>query len=337
MSTKSTDARLLSPPSQEDLRTRAVAAVEGGRSQTEVAAAFGVSRRSVNSWVKAHRHGGLNALASTPRGRKPGQKRLLTPDQEEQIVQTVLDKHPDEVGLSGFLWTRALVGQLMRKRFGVELTVKGVGKYPKRWGFSWQKPLRRAYEQDPEAIRAWRTTTYPAIAKQARREDGIVLWADQMGLRADHVSGRTWGKAGLTPVVRTTGQRFGLSVMSAISNKGQLYFTVYTGRMDATFCCDFLDRLHRSIGRKVHLIVDQHPAHKAAFTREWVGERPKQIELHFLPGYAPDLNPVGVLNADLKREVLGGTRSADFDGLNLGVRSTLHRLQKLPGTTAVVE
>ena len=328
------DARLLSPQSQEDLRRRVVSAVNNGLSQRAAARHFGVSRPAVGDWMKRYREGGMQALTSTPRGRKTGEKRALTPDQEEQILQAVLDHPPDEVGLDGFLWTRSLVGDLMQQWFGVTLTPKGVGKYLKRWGLSWQKPVTRAYEQDPEKIRIWLRETYPAIVKQARKEHAAILWADQTGLRADHVTGRTWGKVGSTPLVRTTGGRFSLSVMAAISNKGQLYFTVYTGSLDAAFFCEFLGRLPRSAGRKAHLIVDRHTAHVAQATRQWLATRTDTIEVHYLPGYAPELNPAEILHGDLKDQVLGGTRPANFDELNTNVRSVLHRIQKLPGRIA---
>ena len=330
MSDEALDARRLPPRSQEDLRRRVVTAVNNGLSQRAAARQFGVSRQAVGDWMGRYRYGGMSALVSPPRGRKPGQKRALAPTQEEEIAQTVLDHHPDEVGLDGFLWTRALIGELMRRRFGVALTPKGVGKYLHRWGFSWQKPLTRAYEQDPAAVQAWLQQTYPAIARQARKEKAVVLWADQTGLRADHVTGRTWGRVGTTPVVRTTGGRFGLSVMAAISNKGHLYFTVYTGTLDAAFFCRFLQRLSRAAGRKVHLIVDRHTAHVARATRQWLAQRTDAIELHYLPGYAPELNPAEVFNGDLKDQVLGGTRPTDFDELNFTTRSVLHRIQKLP-------
>jgi transposase len=208
---------------------------------------------------------------------------------------------------------------------------RGRGQLPQALGVSWQKPLRRAYEQDPKAIEAWLKTAYPAITTKAQHAGGIVLWADQTGLRADHVTGRTWGRAGHTPVVRTTGKRFGLSVMSASSNTGHLYVTVDTGRMNAAFFCEVLERLYRSTGCKVHLIVDRHPAHTAVFTAAWLAKRAGQIELHFLPGYAPELNPTEILDADLEREVLGSIRPVTFEELNVEVRSVLHRLQKLSG------
>jgi len=330
MSDEFVDARLLSPQSQEDLRKRVVTAVNNGLPQRAAARYFGVSRQAVGDWMKRYRDGGMPALASTPRGRKTGQKRALTPAQEEQLARAVLDRHPDEVGLDGFLWTRPLIGELMRRWFGVTLTPKGVGKYLQRWGFSWQKPVARAYEQDPEQIRIWLEETYPALARRARQERAVILWADQTGLRADHVTGRTWGKAGSTPVVRTTGGRFGLSVMAALGNKGHLYFTVYTGALDAAFFCEFLERLPRAAGRKVHLIVDRHTAHVARATRQWLAEHADTIEVHYLPGYAPELNPAEILHGDLKDQVLGGTRPADLDELNTTTRSVLHRIQKLP-------
>jgi transposase len=321
----------LSPAAQEDLRRRVVAAVLDGMTQVEAASVFRVSTQSVSAWMKTYRKHGAKGLAARRRGRRPEEQKALSARQQRKICRIVREHTPDRFGLDGFLWTRALVRDLITARCGVTLSLTTVGKYLRDWGLTWQKPVRKAFEQDPAAVTGWLTDVYPAIVRQARAEKAIIFWADQTGLRSDHVTGRTWGPVGATPVVAATGQRFGVSVMSAIGNKGELFFTVYTGRMNSARFCAFLDRLIRQMnGRKIHLIVDRHPAHRAKATTAWLAEHAEQIQLHFLPGYSPELNPDELLNGDLKRAVLGKKRPTSRAELIGAVRAHLHKLQKLP-------
>ena len=210
------------------------------------------------------------------------------------------------------------------------LSLRTVGNYLRSWGLSPQKPIRRAYEQDPDAVRRWLEQDYPALAARARREGAVVLWLDQTGIRSDAAVGRTWAPTGRTPVVGKTGKRFSVNAMCAISNKGELYFTVYTGSFDAGVFLPFLDQLTRHLDRKVHLIVDGHPVHRRTSVRQWTDARREVIEMHFLPGYSPELNPDEILNADLKRTVSTGAAPRTPAELEREVRSFLHRLQKLP-------
>jgi transposase len=330
MGTYDRDARRLSPEAQEDLRRRVMAAVEDGMSHSEAERVFGVSRESVGRWAKAVREQGKRGLRSRTRGQRPQVQQALTARAQRRLARAIKDHVPADFGLSGFLWTRALVADLIETRHGIRLSLPTIGKYLAAWGLSFQKPVRRAYERDPQKVRAWLQEAYPAIVKQARKDKGIILWADQTGLRSDHVTGRTWGVVGSTPEVPVTGRRFGLSVMSAISNQGKVFFTVYTGGMDAAFFIAFLDRLTRTVGCKVHLIVDRHPGHVAKITRTWLADHAESIEMHFLPGYSPHLNPTEILNADLKRAVLNGTRPTSLLELAEFTRSYLHRLQKTP-------
>src|SRR5580658_2861750 len=224
---RSRDARRLPQAAQEELRRRAVALVGEGRSQGEVAGLLDVSRQSVNEWVAAHRAGGDAALAAGRRGRRYGEKTALTDRQQAQIAKAIREKNPDQLRLPGFLWTRALVCDLVEQRFGVRISEKTAGRYLRAWGFSPQKPARRALEQDPAAVKRWLKVDYPAVAERGRREKARILWADETGLRSDHTAGRSWSPVGETPVIEGTGQRFGANVISAISNKGHLSFRVF--------------------------------------------------------------------------------------------------------------
>ncbi|WP_443071883.1 IS630 family transposase, partial [Streptomyces sp. WMMC940] len=237
------DARHLSPSAQEALRLRAVAALMAGRDREDVAAVFGVSLKAVDGWWAKWQAGGREALVMRPRGKPVGVHQVLGEAEQAAVRQAVLDHRPCDVGLSGQLWTRRLVGELIAKLYRVRLTEVGVGKYLKRWGLSFQRPDKRAVEQDPEAVRRWHEETWPKIRVQAKKDGGEILFADQVGIRSDQVTGRTWGEKGKTPVVRRSGNRFSVNAMSAISTKGRMHFMVFTESFTAEVMCRFLDRL----------------------------------------------------------------------------------------------
>jgi transposase len=300
------DARRLSPAAQEDLRRRAVAAVKSGMTQVAVSTVFGVSANAVSRWVNAFDSKGNQALTAGRRGRRAGEQKVLDPRQEARVRRAVLGKYPDQVALPGLVWTRPQVRDLVRRWYGIGLSLVTIGKYLRSWGLSPQKPVRKAYEQNPEAVARWLEVEYPAIAKRAKKEKAVILWLDQTGLRSDAPVGKTWAPVGETPVVGKTGKRFGVNVMAAISNKGELYFTCYTGSFTGPVFLAFLKRLVGHLERKIHLIVDGHPVHRRVSIRTWLAENVDSIEMHFLPGYSPELNPVELLNADVKRHVAQG-------------------------------
>jgi transposase len=291
-----------------------------------VAQLFGVTRQSVGKWVKAYREGGRKRLESKRRGRPKGGS--LLPWQAAQIAKTVIDRPPEQLRLPFYLWTREAVSQLIEKRFGLRLSVWTVGRYLKRWGFTPQKPVRRAFERDPEAVRRWLEQEYPKIRAQAKAEQATIYWADEMGLRSDHAAGRSYGRRGQTPVIRGTGQHFGCNMISAVTNRGQLHFMVFQKCFSAKVLMDFLRRLIRQNRRKVFLIVDRHPVHRSTEAKEWLARKGKQIRLFFLPGYSPELNPDEMLNQDVKSNAVGRKRAHDQKELISNVRSFLWSRQR---------
>ena len=305
-----------------------------GRSRTEVGGLLGVTRETVGRWVKAHRVGGDRALDARRRGRRGGHTKL-TEAQQQKIASLVAGKNPDQLKLPGFLWTRALVRELIFQRFEVDVGEDTVGRYLRAWGMSPQKPMRRAYEQSDEAVRRWLEIDYPEIVKRARRERAEILWADESGLRSDHSAGRTWAPVGTTPVTRGTGKRFKANMIAAISNTGTLRFRVFDEKFTGPVFLDFLKRLVRdNKGRKIMLVLDGHPAHRARIVRDWAAANPTLIELHFLPGYSPELNPAECLNHDVKTNALGKRRPVNVTQLKAEVRSFLRSCQRRPAKVA---
>lgn len=300
-------------------------------SQVETAEVFGVSTRSVSRWWNAFQRKGSKALVSGKPGQRPGVQKALSKARQKALCRTILQQTPIQAGGGGLLWTRAEVAALIQRRHQIRLSLPTIGKYLRSWGLSPQRPVRRAYEQNPALIRTWLTETYPAILAQAKAEGGIVLWLDESGISSNAELGTTWTITGQTPVLPKTGQRFRVNLMAAISNQGKLHFTVYQGSLTVARYRTFLDRLATDhAGSRVHLIADQHPTHKAKTVTAWLAENTERIEQHFLPGYAPELNPVELLNGDTKREIANKAAPRNRLAMAAAIRAHLHRLQKQP-------
>jgi transposase len=323
------DARKLSPAAQQLLRRQVVKAVRGGMKQVEAAGVFAASLRAVNKWVALDKTGGLRALKPKARGRRAGEG-ALNDKQAGRICGLILGKMPDQLKLPFYLWTRAAVRQLIERELGIAVSLTTVGRYLKAWGLSPQRPVRRAYERNDAAIAAWLQERYPAIARKAKGERAVIYWGDEMGLRSDHVVGRSYAPTGETPVVRATGQRFGCSMISAITNRGALAFMVFQGKFDAHGFVGFLKRLLKQAAGRLYLIVDGHPVHRSAVAKRFVASTAKRLRLIILPGYCPELNPDELLNQDVKTNALGKSRPTNRAEMITTVRGHLHRRQKQP-------
>ncbi len=329
MSTKH-DARSLDLAGKSDLRRRTVrAVVEQGLSKAEAARVLGVSRTSVHTWVRLYEAEGEDGLVPGRPGRAKGSGRLQG-WQAASIANTIRDRCPDQLKMPFALWTREAVRELIATRFGVRFSLGMIGRLLRRWGFTPQKPVTRAYERNDEAIRSWLKREYPALRRRAKRENAEIYWEDETGLRSDHLVGRSWSPRGETPVIRSTGKRFGCNVISAVNNLGKMRFRVFRGSFTQAVMIDFLARLVRDAERKIIVIVDGHPAHKGRKVREWLEANAAKCELVLLPGYAPELNPDELLNQDLKSNVFAAARPKNADELIAQTRTYLSGTQKRP-------
>ena len=323
------DARSLPAGAQEDLRRRVVKAVQDGLSQSETARVFAVARGTVNRWMRLVEQEGRRALKARRRGR-PRQSRLA-PHQAATTVRMILSGCPDQLSLPFALWTREAVQQLLERKFDIAVSVWTVGRYLRAWGMTPQKPVRRAYEQNPVAVRKWLAEQYPAIRELARAARAHIHWLDEMGLRSDHQAGRSYGRRGETPVVFGTGQRFRCNMISSITNRGRLAFMLFRQRFTARVFINFLGRLlrmTRKTRRKVFLIADGHPVHKARSVSRWLAEHAAHIRIFWLPSYSPELNPDELLNQDVKTNALGRIRPLNLPEMMDNVRSYLRITQR---------
>lgn len=256
--------------------------VEGVK-QVEVIRTMAVSKTALYEWLCAYDSGGGEALKARKVGRKPGHTRL-NKRQQNSIRNAVMDKHPDQLKLPFVLWNRAAVQRLIAKRYHVTLSLKSVGQYLRRRGMTPQKPLKRAYEKCGVQVRHWLEVSYPKIGKQAQKQRATIYWGDQMGLRSDHTAGRGYSLKGRTPVLATTGKRFSCSMMSAVTNAGNLSFMTCHGGFNAAVLIDYLRRLIRHNDRKVLLILDGHPVHKSRKVKARLEKHQDEIEVFLLPG-----------------------------------------------------
>ena len=294
------DGRSFDHRTLETIRLMAIERVREGERPSSVIASYGFCRTTIYKWLRAARRpgGGLRALRSTV---ATGRPRSLTSRQERQVFRWVNGRDPRQYGLDFGLWTRGVVADLIEQRFGMTLGLTAVGTLLARLGLTPQKPLQRAYQRDPEAIEAWQREKYPAIAQQAKASGGEVFFWDESGFRADAVHGRTWGLKGHTPVVERPGQRQSVSAASAVNAKGAFWFCTYEGGLTAELFVSLLRKMicHRT--KPVHLVVDGLPAHKTKLVKDYVASTKGRLSLHFLPGYAPELNPDEMVWSHMKR------------------------------------
>ena len=294
------DGRTLAHNTLEEMRVLAVQRMNEGEHPAAVAASFGMNR----SWAykcKAAARGrgrGLKSLRST---KGTGRPRKLTSAQERQVFRWVNGKRPDQHGFDFGLWTRQIVQELLLSRFEVRLSLASIGALLARLGLTAQKPLQRAYQRDPAAVARWKSEIFPAIATEARASEAEILFWDESGFRADSVHGKTWAKKGQTPVIDRPGQRQSISAASAVSAKGAFWFATYSGALTGELFVELLKQLMRKRRKPVRLIVDGLPAHKKAIVKEYVASTAGKLTLHFLPGYAPDLNPDELVWSHAKR------------------------------------
>ena len=283
------DGRTLDHKTLEHLRKLAVKRViDDGEAPSDVMTSLGLCRTSIYRWLRKYDDAGMEALAEKiAQGPEP----KLTEKQRQQVKRWILGKDPRQYGFDFGLWNRRIVRELIATQFGIELGLTAVGRLLASLDITPQKPLRRAYERDPAAVKQWVTETYPELKKRAKGLGSKIFFQDEAGFQSDAPLGRTYGLKGKTPVVQTSGQRQSLNVISAVNARGEFWAATYTSKLNAELFVVFLESFMACQTGKVFLVVDGHPAHKAKLVQNYVQSLKGRLELHFLPPYAPDLNP----------------------------------------------
>ncbi|MCL5062267.1 MAG: IS630 family transposase [Nitrospirae bacterium] len=326
---RTSDARRLDHKSLTELRKRAVESVQDGQSPEIVAQVFRIGRRTIYGWLARYRNGGWGSLDANKRGGRPPK---LDEKAMRWIYKTVTMKNPLQMKFTFALWTAKMVGQLIYERFGIKLSKASVCRLPAQLGLTPQRPIWRAYQQKPEEVQKWLNEEYPRIRALAQRYKAQIFFGDEAGVRSDHHAGTTWAVKGKTPVISTTGARFSLNIISAVSAQGEFRFMTIKGRIGANQFIEFIKRLIHGVDRMIFLIVDGYPAHKAKKVTKFIEteEIKKKFRLFFLPPYSPELNPDERVWNDLKNNSIGKQPITTPDKMRGAVISHLRFLQKTP-------
>src|SRR5271168_5367370 len=319
------DGRKLSHAKLEEIRFAAVKAVQAGQSPSAVARAMGLYSNRIFVWLAAYRSGGWDALRSR---KASGRPKRLTGAQLKWIYNTVTN--PLQLRFPFALWTLAMIRALIRRKYGIKLSAVSVGRLLAQMGLTCQKPLSRAFEQDASLIKRWMEREFPKLRALAKKERAVIFFSDESGVRSDFHAGTTWGIRGKTPVVAHTGKRFHLNMLSAISAKGELRFMTSRKRISAGLFIDFLRRLITNYPRKIFLVVDGLPAHKAKSVRQFLAGVKDRIRLFFLPPYSPEINPDELVWNDVKNNGVGRALIRNARDLYRAVNSRLRLLQNNP-------
>lgn len=298
------DARKLGAGEQHERRRQVIRAHKRGRTRSQIAVEVGLSYTAVSKTIARYEELGMAALAPRARGRRSGEDRALTAQQEESIQRTLCDKRPEQLKMDFALWSRAAVMQLIERECGVKLHVRSVGKYLARWGFTPQKPIKRAYEQSPAAVQDWLDNRYPDIVQRAKQEGAEVHWGDETALVNTDVRGRSFAPRGKTPVTMAVGgTRQKLSMIASVTNQGKARWMIIDGAFNHEKLIEFFESLAQDAGKKISLILDNLGVHHCKPVKAWLAENKHKMEVFYLPSYSPELNPEERLNADLKHVI----------------------------------
>jgi len=300
---KKRDARTLKIAAQQELRERGIKMREQGMRYQDIGDILEVHPTTISTWYAKYKREGKSAIKIQKRGRKLGAKKTLSPKQEADLIQRLIDTTPHQLKFNYVLWTRESVQKLIKYDCDIDMPISTVGKYLQRWEFTSQVPIKRAYERNDAKVQEWLKDDYPAIEKQCKEENGEIQWADETACVSLPSIIKGYAPKGKTPVMEHTAKRFKINMISSITNRGKLRFMVYEQNMDADLFVSFLERLIESSDKKIFLILDNLRVHHANIVKDWVENHEKHIALFYLPAYSPDLNPDEYLNNDFKRNV----------------------------------
>lgn len=326
------DARSLSEESLELLRQQAHRLRSDGRTWIDIASLIGVHLTTVMKWSRRFDLGGagVEKLESQRRGRRFGEKRTISLVDETLLRDEIIGTHPKQMSLPFALWNRKAVQEAIKLRLGVDMPIRTVGEYLRRWGFTPQRPAKRAVEQRPELLRTWLDVSYPAIMKRAKAEGGEIYWADETAIKQDTAWVRGYAPVGQTPVIVHAARWSSVTMISAVTNRGLVRFAFHDGAINAERFIAFLAALIEDAQRKIFLIVDNLRVHHAKLVKAWLIGKEEQIEIFYLPPYSPEANPDEILNRDLKTELRLRPAAQNVDALKKIAHDFMERLSGMP-------
>lgn len=337
------DARKQSREVLHARRKQVIRLLKSGVGVMQTAALTGLSWSAVNAARHLHSQAGAGGLKPRSRGKKLGSGRRLSVEQEQRLQRLICDHRPEQLKMEFALWSRAAVMVLIERDCGMKLSIRAVGNYLARWGFTPQKPIKKAYEQRPEAVQAWLEAQYPAIEAKAKIEGGEIHWGDETALVNTDVRGRSYAPVGKTPVTLAVGgTRHKLSMIATVTNQGKTRWMIIDEAFNSDKLIEFMEALIGDAEKKVFLILDNLRVHHSKPVKAWAAERAGKIELFYLPSYSPELNPEERLNADMKHAITSKVpvrtkaklRAAAVDHMTL-LEQTPERVKKYFGDPKV--
>ena len=331
---KKIDLRKAKKPEKEAMRFLAITMYHKNITQKEISLILGVRANTVSDWVKLYKQFGNKGLKEVKRGRKKGHGKLLSSTQELEVQKMIIDKMPDQLKLPYALWTRKAIRDLIKRTYSINIAIRTMGDYLKSWGFTPQKPKKKAYEQNSKSVNKWLEDEYPKIKKQAKKENAEIHWADETGIKNTSQYGRSYAPKGKTPVKETLSKRLSLNMISTVTNQGKVRFMTYKGTMNAQRFVIFLKRLIKGANRKLFIILDNLKVHHGKIVKKWVEENKNKIALFYLPSYSPGLNPDEYLNNDLKSGIGLKQTPKNEKQMKNNVKSHMMYLQKNPKKVA---
>lgn len=322
------DFRTLDDSIRISYRKRAIALIKKGVKKGEIAILFGVNKNTVSNWVKHYNTTG--GFKSKKKGVKSEDKKLLSNAQEKAIQLMIIDKMPEQYKLEYGLWTRKAVKELVEREFKIILAINTMGDYLRKWGFTPQKPKKKAYEQCPKKVQKWLDEEYPSVQKRAKQENAEIQWGDETGVRNNCQHGRSYAPKGRTPVKKSMSKRFSINMISTITNQGRVQFMIYSENMNSAKFIEFLEQLTKSSSQKIFLILDNLRVHHSKPVKEWIEENKEKIELFFLPAYSPEKNPDEYLNCDLKQGLSNKPAPKNKEKLKENLETHMQMLSQNP-------
>jgi transposase len=321
------DLRKLSGVELTQVRRQVVRLKELGKSGREIEEISQVRQNRISEIWTAYCAGGAASLRPRKNGRKKRSGMLLSLESQKEIRQTLISKDPNQLKLSGFLWTLGKISQYIWQRYHKRVSERCLSNYMKLWGLTCQRPTKRACGQDIQRVERFKREEYPTIAKRAKEEKAQIYWGDETGVSNRENYERGFAPKGQPPVLPMETRQERVNMISAITNQGQVRFMVYEQTMNQQLLLDFMRRLVRETERKVFLILDNLRVHHGKIVRAWLEEHRDEIEVFFLPPYAPESNPDEYLNHALKRDVHSGNLPRTKKEITHKIRSFMRRLQ----------
>jgi transposase len=325
------DARKLPRDALDEMRRQAMRMREElNLPWKEIARVVGVNVSTVIGWSKRYQREGAAGLKSKTRGRRYLSGRTLTLAQEWQLRSVIVGENPNQMSLPFALWNRRAVMQLIKVLFDIDMPIRTVGEYLLRWGYTPQRPIKRALEQNPVKVEQWLNESYPSIAARAKAEGAVIYWADETAVAEDGHWLRGYAPAGQTPVLAAPSKRHGLTMISAISNQGLVRFEFIEEAMNTERFIGFMEKLVADSRQKVFLILDNLKVHHAKAVTAWLEENKSRIEVFYLPPYSPEINPDEYLNRDLKTALRTSDRAKSKNALMQKAQAFMQFLIETP-------